>query len=99
MPTQCGGRRTIIFVSAVISIMALFIGFATSLEAYTWFVLVIGFCALSASNVSQAVLSEAVPCKHRRVLVATKVRKLFVSWSWYNRSLPQKKSAMFLYPV
>ena len=54
--------------------MSLFIGFATSLEAYTWFVLVIGFCALSASNVSQAVLSEAVPCKHRRVLVATKVR-------------------------
>ena len=70
-----------IFVSAVISIMSLFIGFATSLEAYTWFVLVIGFCALSASNVSQAVLSEAVPCKHRRVLVATKVR-CDTNWSF-----------------
>ena len=53
--------------------MSLFIGFVQSLENYTWCVLVIGFCALSGANVSQAVLSEAVPCKHRRVLVATKV--------------------------
>ena len=69
----CGGRRTIIFVSVVISIMSLFIGFVKTLESYAWIMLIIGFCALSASNVSQAVLSEAVPCKHRRVLVATKV--------------------------
>jgi predicted MFS family arabinose efflux permease len=48
-----GGRRTIVFVSAVISIMSLFIGFTSDLGSYTFCSLVIGFCALSASNISQ----------------------------------------------
>ena len=73
MADRYGGRRPIILVSAVISVMSIYIGFVNTLESYTWCILVIGFCALSASNVSQAVLSEAIPSKHRRVLVATKV--------------------------
>ena len=73
-----GGRRTIVFVSAVISVTALLIGFVENLRDYTWCTFIIGLCALSASNISQAALSEAVPSRYRKVLVATKVRKKFL---------------------
>ncbi len=68
-----GPNATIIGVSGALSLFAVFIGFTTSLVSYACLSFLIGFCALTASTVSQAVLSEAVPAKNRRVIVLTKV--------------------------